>query len=326
MNAKTRSIAIPLEHARAAFVEACALDVATPKPGNVSTHSPGHGMNAAQFLASAHASLDALFAPRARVGQRILEAVTRTRAAAGCNTNLGIVLLVAPLAAALDEFGEPGNTGDTSNTHDTHDTGEFGKHASPAQHWREALSRVLADLDIEDARLAYRAIALANPGGLGDAPEQSVHAPPTIGLRDAMRLASARDSIARQYANGFADLFDTGLAAYREAPPDAPEVAMLNVFLAFLGGWPDSHIVRKHGLALAQSVTLAAREQHARWRQAPLPPLQSRRTAADPQLAAWDAQLKARAINPGTSADLAVATLFVARCIEAGRAHRIAAG
>ncbi|SMG59826.1 triphosphoribosyl-dephospho-CoA synthase [Paraburkholderia susongensis] len=286
---------IPFEHARAAFLEACALDVTTPKPGNVSMQSPGHGMNAAQFLASANAALDALFAPGARVGQRILDAVTRTRAAAGCNTNLGIVLLIAPLAAALEETGP----------------------APSAPAWRAAASRVLTRLDVEDARLAYRAIALANPGGLGDAPEQSVHAPPTLGLRDAMRLASERDSIARQYANGFTDLFETGLVAYREAPPNAPEVAMLNVFLAFLGGWPDSHIMRKHGLALAQSVTLAAREQHARWRQTPLA---SRRAPADPRLDAWDAQLKARAINPGTSADLAVATLFVARCLEAGGA------
>jgi triphosphoribosyl-dephospho-CoA synthase len=308
MTTMSEPVATPLDHARAAFLEACALDVATPKPGNVSTQSPGHGMNAAQFLASAHASLDALFTPGARVGQRILDAVTRTRAAAGCNTNLGIVLLAAPLAAALDDIGA------------------LGEHALSTQAWREAVSRVLEKLDIEDARLAYRAIALANPGGLGDAPEQSVHAPPSVGLRDAMRLASERDSIARQYANGFADLFDTGLAAYREAPADAPEIAMLNVFLAFLGGWPDSHIVRKHGLPLAQSVTLAAREQHARWRQTPLPQRQSRRAASDPQLDAWDAQLKARAINPGTSADLAVATLFVARCVEAGRTPRGAAG
>ncbi|WP_233856068.1 triphosphoribosyl-dephospho-CoA synthase [Paraburkholderia sp. HD33-4] len=296
--------AIPVERARAAFLEACALDVTTPKPGNVSIRSPGHGMQAAQFLASADASLDALFARGARVGQRILDAVTRTRAAVGCNTNLGIVLLVAPLAAALDEAG-----------------------ARPVSEeaWRAAAGDVLSRLDVEDARLAYRAIALANPGGLGDAPEQSVHAPPTIGLRDAMRLASERDSIARQYANGFADLFDTGLAAYREASarardaaPEianqiANEIAMLNVFLAFLGGWPDSHIVRKHGLPLAQSVTLVAREQHARWRQTRAAP---RRPASDAQLDAWDDELKARAINPGTSADLAVATLFIARCVE----------
>ncbi|MGF6415328.1 triphosphoribosyl-dephospho-CoA synthase [Paraburkholderia sp. MM5482-R1] len=292
--------AIPVEHARAAFLEACALDVTTPKPGNVSTQSPGHGMHAAQFLASADASLDALFARGERVGQRILDAVTRTRAAVGCNTNLGIVLLVAPLAAALDETGEA---------------------PVSAQAWRAAVGDVLSRLDVEDARLAYRAIALANPGGLGDAPEQSVHAPPTIGLRDAMRLASERDSIARQYANGFADLFDTGLAAYFEAsrptpepaPADPGEIAMLNVFLAFLGGWPDSHIVRKHGRALAQSVTLVAREQRARWRQARSA---ARRSASDPQLDAWDAELKAGAINPGTSADLAVATLFLARCVE----------
>lgn len=290
--------AIPLEQVRGAFLEACALDVATPKPGNVSEQSPGHGMNAAQFLVSAHAAADALLARGASVGQRILDAVTRTREAVGCNTNLGIVLLVAPLAAALEKTGR----------------------ALSAQLWRDATSRVLAGLDVEDARLAYRAIALANPGGLGDAPEQSVHAPPTVGLRDAMRLASDRDSIARQYANGFEDIFETGLAACREAPAGAPEAAMLDVFLAFLGGWPDSHIVRKHGMALAQSVTLAAREQRARWQQMPL---QLRRALATPRLDAWDAELKARAINPGTSADLAVATLFVAGCLEPGRWVRV---
>ncbi|NML30451.1 triphosphoribosyl-dephospho-CoA synthase [Paraburkholderia antibiotica] len=293
--------------AREAFLEACALDVSTPKPGNVSAQSPGHGMNAAQFLASAQASLDALFARGAPVGQRILDAVTRTRAAAGCNTNLGIVLLVAPLAAALDDIVERIDL-----------TNHPGTPALTASTWRAAVARVLARLDVDDARLAYRAIALANPGGLGDAPEQSVHAPPTIGLGDAMRLASERDSIARQYANGYADLFDTGLAAFREASANAPDVAMLNVFLAFLAGWPDSHIVRKHGGALAQSVTLAAREQHARWRQTPL---RSRRAPSDPQLDAWDAELKTHAINPGTSADLAVATLFVARLLDAGDAR-----
>ncbi|OLL31522.1 triphosphoribosyl-dephospho-CoA synthase [Burkholderia sp. SRS-W-2-2016] len=297
--------AVPLDAARAAFLEACALDVSTPKPGNVSAQSPGHGMDAAQFLASADASLEALFAPGARVGQRILDAVTRTRAAAGCNTNLGIVLLVAPLAAALDQIGTMDAKSATALT---------------APRWRTAVAQVLAKLDVEDARLAYRAIALANPGGLGDAPEQSVHAAPTIGLRDAMHLAAERDSIARQYANGFADLFDTGLAAFAQAPADAPQAAMLNVFLAFLAGWPDSHIVRKHGLALAQSVTLAAREQHARWRATALE--EARRAATDPRLDAWDVELKSRAINPGTSADLAVATLFVARVLEnAGRSH-----
>jgi len=283
-----------IERARAAFLGACRLDVETAKPGNVSAASPGHRMVAAQFVASADAAVDALIAPRVPVGERIFEAVSRTRQVAGCNTNLGIVLLVAPLAAALDPLAEtPGF--------------DAAAPLSPIA-WRAATERVLADLDLDDARATYRAIALANPGGLGDAPEQSVRDEPTVDLRAAMTLAADRDSIARQYANGFADVFATGLGAVREAPAQQPRLATLNAYLAFLAGWPDSHIVRKHGLALAQSVTLAALEHHTRLRHA----FAQHRAPGTTQLDAWDAQLKARAVNPGTSADLTVATLFVA--------------
>ncbi|HEY1608732.1 MAG TPA: triphosphoribosyl-dephospho-CoA synthase [Paraburkholderia sp.] len=287
-----------IARARAAFLDACRLDVETAKPGNVSTASPGHGMTAAQFIASAHAAVDALLAPGTRVGARVFDAVSRTREVAGCNTNLGIVLLVAPLAAALDRLANaPG----------------FDAHAplSPIA-WRAATREILANLDVDDARAAYRAIALANPGGLGDAPEQSVHDEPTVDLRAAMLLAAERDSIARQYANDFADLFATGLAAIREAPAQNPSLATLNAYLAFLAGWPDSHIVRKHGLALAQSVTLAALEHHMRLRHALIQRGARRRAPPTTSLDTWDTQLKARAVNPGTSADLTVATLFVA--------------
>ncbi|WP_042267895.1 triphosphoribosyl-dephospho-CoA synthase [Paraburkholderia heleia] len=292
--------------ARQAFLDACRLDVETPKPGNVSMRSAGHGMRAAQFLASAEAAAGALVAPGATVGQRVLDAVARTREAAGCNTNLGIVLLVAPLAAALEDTARP----------------------LRAAHWRDATERVLARLDLDDTRLAYRAIALANPGGLGDAPEQSVHGTPTVALRDAMKLAAARDSIARQYADGFRDVFETGLAAWRAMPANQPRLATLHVFLTFLARWPDSHIVRKQGAAVAHSVTLAARERHTRWlgklhearldardaARAPPPDALDALDALD-AFDAWDAELKARAINPGTSADLTVATLFVAGCL-----------
>lgn len=273
--------------ARDAFLRACELDVETPKPGNVSIASAGHGMSAAQFIASAQAAAGALFVPGARVGTRILDAMTRTLDVAGCNTNLGIVLLVAPLAAALDDLTPP----------------------LSVRAWQDATERVLARLTLDDARAAYRAIALANPGGLGDAPEQSVHAEPSVDLRAAMTLAADRDSIARQYANGFRDVFETGLAAVATAPADTPQAITLDVFLSFLGGWPDSHIVRKQGVTVAQSVTGEAKRHRARWRTAP----DAR------ELASWDADLKARGINPGTSADLTVATLFVAGCLDPAR-------
>jgi triphosphoribosyl-dephospho-CoA synthase len=85
------------------------------------------------------------------------------------------------------------------------------------------------------------------------------------------------------------------------------------VFLAFLSGWPDSHIVRKHGLRVAQSVTHEARRRHDAMHRA-----HARGAVADEllTLAAWDAELKAQGINPGTSADLTVATLFVAGLVD----------
>jgi triphosphoribosyl-dephospho-CoA synthase len=281
-----------LADAREAFLHACRLDVEATKPGNVSVESAGHGMTSAQFIESAEAAAGALFIQGAPVGTRILDAVTRTREAVGCNTNLGIVLLAGPLATALDEPGC----------------------VATAAAWHAATERVLANLDLDDARAAYRAIALANPGGLADAPEQSVHAAPTVDLRAAMTLAALRDSIARQYANGFSDVFDTGLAAARKWPSRTPDaIVTLDVFLTFLGRWPDSHIVRKHGETVAQSVTREARLWHEDWRAALTGPAEGPDAL---RLSAWDAGLKARGINPGTSADLTVATLFVANLLE----------
>ncbi|SKD01445.1 triphosphoribosyl-dephospho-CoA synthase [Burkholderia sp. YR290] len=281
-----------LSRAPDAFLRACRLDVETAKPGNVSIASAGHGMQAAQFIDSAEAAAPALFARGARVGTRILDAVTRTQQVAGCNTNLGIVLLVAPLAAALEPLS---------------DTAPLD-----AARWQASVENVLSRLDVDDARAAYRAIALANPGGLGDAPEQSVHAPPTVDLREAMSLAAERDSIARQYANGFADIFGSGLDTIAQSHCSTPTAITLDVFLTFLGAWPDSHILRKHGVAVAQSVTREARERHAQWLGADTP-------AHAARLDAWDAELKAQGVNPGTSADLSVATLFVAALLDPQR-------
>jgi triphosphoribosyl-dephospho-CoA synthase len=173
------------------------------------------------------------------------------------------------------------------------------------------LRAVLEDLDVDDARAAYRAIALAQPAGLGAAAEQDVGAAPTVGLRAAMALAADRDRIAFQYAHGYADVFDLGVPAFRrglerarlrgEPPPSAATAALQAVFLEFLAAWPDSHIARKHGAAAAHSVMAEARPWRDRARRGDVPD-------ADPAWAAWDESLKQRGLNPGTSADLCVAT------------------
>jgi len=250
-----------------AYIAACLAELDALKPGNVHRHAEGHGMSVRDFELSARVSAPFLAAPGARIGARVFGAVRATRAAVGQNTNLGIVLLCAPLAAAVE---------------------------------RGDIAAVLADLDAADARDVFAAIALANPGGLGAA-EHDVRAAPLISLRDAMAAAAERDLVARQYVSGFADVLGLGLKTFAAAQGDRAEA----VYLTFLAAEPDSHIARKHGRETAEAVRRDAAARAAALGGLDAP---ARRAA----LTRWDKELKARAINPGTSADLTVATLFAA--------------
>jgi len=278
-------------HAAAAFLWACTLDVAVAKPGNVSMAAPGHGMTAQCFLDSAAAAAPPLTDHTLPVGERIEQAVARTWAVAHCNTNLGILLLCAPLAAAMS-----------------------GERPRDAAALRARVMAVLAGLTVADAEAAYRAIAMASPAGLGKAPEQDVSARPTVDLLAAMRLAAMRDSVARQYANGYADLFELGLPVMRRhlaglGPwEERLQRAVTAVYLAFLARFPDSHIARKHGLPAATRVSWHARLLHRR--------LEAGQPLAPQELAQWDQRLKAGGLNPGTSADLTVASAMIAACLD----------
>jgi triphosphoribosyl-dephospho-CoA synthase len=264
----------------AAFQAACRDELDAPKPGNVHVFADGHRMTAAQFIRSAEAAAAPLARPGARIGARILGAVEATVGAVGTNTNLGIVLLCAPLAAAAEQ--QPSDL-------------------------RAAVAQRIDATDIEDAKLAFRAIVLAAPAGLGRAERHDVHAPARVSLRLAMAEAADRDRIARQYVSGFEDVFVTGHDALTNAHAREPTWATTTAYLAFLAAFPDSPIVRKHGAGVAEDVRRSARDFHDR--------LQAAEDPAHllPDLLAWDRVLKDKEINPGTSADLTVATLFVSR-------------
>lgn len=265
-----------------AFVQACEAELEAPKPGNVHHFAPGHGMEAKDFIDSARAAAPFISSPGARVGDRILRALEATWAAVRQNTNLGIVLLCAPLAhAAL---------------------------SARSADLRRETARALDALDVADAEAAFRAISLANPAGLGAAEAHDVAGPADATLLDAMRAAASRDRIAFQYANGFVDVFETGveaLARARAQGHDAPR-ATLDVYMAFLCAFPDSHIARKYGRARAEAVRDEARVASAQMAGA---------AWSDVCAAAlsFDRKLKERKLNPGTSADLTVAVLFADR-------------
>jgi triphosphoribosyl-dephospho-CoA synthase len=294
-----------IDLARAAYLRACELDIAVRKPGNVSIDSPGHGMQARQFIDSARASAAGLFARGARVGERIEAATAATWAVAGCNTNLGIVLLCAPVAAAVERLPQAAS--------------------EPEMTW--AIEAVLADLDEADARAAFRAIAQANPGGLGSAPREDVRAEPTVTLRAAMALAAHRDRIGLLYRDGYGALFDFGVAAlgddfrlpeaqavHRSAvaglalPAPSTHRAVLRCYLALLSHVPDSHIVRKRGAGPAQTVMEAA----ARWAADPRLATAGPGLELDPVFVEWDESLKSEGLNPGTTADMTVASMLLA--------------
>jgi triphosphoribosyl-dephospho-CoA synthase len=265
-----------------AFRWACLAELDAPKPGNVHIFADGHRMTAAEFVASADAAAPHLSASGARVGARILCAVEATFEAVGANTNLGIILLCAPLAAAAEN--------DISDL-------------------RASLIEVLQRLDTKDAELTYRAIVLAAPAGLGRSERHDVFGPATVSLLDAMTEASGRDRVARQYATSFADIFEVGLPRLEAAVVQYADLrwAILATYLEFLSALPDTHIARKHGAPAADRVCDAAaalqRSLHATEHPETLLP----------GLLTWDAALKADGINPGTSADLTVATLFANR-------------
>ncbi len=203
---------------------ACLLEASAPKPGNVSPFASFRDATYEDFLASAAAIGPALtLAGERSLGATIRAAVEATARWAPSNTNLGLVLLLAPLARA-----------------------ELRPEHQPL---RARLGATLADTTVADARDAYVAIRSAAPGGLGRASEQDVAGTPTATLRDAMALARDRDAIAREYATDFATTFEIGAPGLRRALFDglAWREAVVEVYLALLARSPDTHIVRKLG-------------------------------------------------------------------------------
>ncbi len=269
------------EAVRLAFVAACEAELSALKPGNVGVHAAGHGMTVGDFRLSAQVASWPLCRVGAGLGARVLGAVEATRAAVGQNTNLGIVLLCGPLAMAAERAG--GGLGET-------------------------LRAVLDEAGDADAAAVFRAIVLAAPGGLGRAAEHDVREPPRAGLDAAMAAAAGRDRIAAEWIGRFAGILGEGLAVLRAglARWGEGEAAAERVFLHFLAGGEDSHVLRRHGAAAAAALQDEAATMLARY-EADGP------AGTRAALLRWDAALKQRGVNPGTSADLTVATLFACR-------------
>lgn len=267
----------------------CALEATSPKLGNVHPSAPFSDLRVDHFVHAAQIVAEVLregLAAALPAGKLILQATAATRTAIQTNANLGIVLLIVPLAQAIDQAG-------------------FQK-ANPAA-LCEVLGEVLKKLTGDDGADIFSAIRLAAPGGLGEAPEMDVRTTPAkepIDILSAMTLAAPRDLIARQYANGFEDLFETVLPVLWDQIDRTQDVlwGIREAQLRLLAHWPDSLIARKSGITTALLVQSQVQQT--------LASTLSERFDKERQL---DQLLRGSSnrLNPGTTADLIAAGLFV---------------
>ena len=264
------------------YRNACEVELQAFKPGNVSIYAEGHDMTVDDFRRSAEVSALPLCNVNYSLGEKIFYATKATRDAVGCNTNLGIILLCAPLIHAVQHY--------------------------PNLKLREALAKVLKNTTIDDANWTFQAIALASPGGLGEVENQDVNQNATVTLQAAMYLSSSKDRIALQYVSDYKDIFDLGVFSYTCAFNrwGKQSWAAVAVYANLLSQFPDSHIERKFGSRYSARVATMMRELSDKLRIVNDP------EQVKPLLYQMDAELKSHGLNPGTSADLTVATVLTA--------------
>lgn len=263
------------------YQQACEVELQAFKPGNVSIYSAAHDMTVDDFRLSAKVSATPLCNPNYSLGEKIFYAVKATREAVGCNTNLGIILLCAPLIQAVS-------------------------YCTAGVTLRQALHQVLENTTLADADWAFKAIDLAAPAGLGDVAEQDVKTAASVTLTEAMKLASSKDRIALQYLTDYKDIFDFAVFRYNRTLLrwGNHHWAAVAVYADLLSHYPDSHIERKYGDQYTEMVASRMIQLSYELSNTDNPDL------IVPLLHNIDQELKSKRVNPGTTADMTVATVL----------------
>jgi len=289
---------------------------AYPKPGNVHRTQDFPGTSFEHFLAAGVAIYPALLEaaqatiegkyPRERenlLGETILQAARRTHIwQRGGNVNFGEILLFTPLVIGAAACVRDGNFSIT--------------------HFRAEANKATSLGTVLDGVMVYQAFQVVNPGNMGSRDRYDVTNPHAIEeirednmtFRDLFLLNNGTDDISEEVTDNFPRTFDESLPHLVEALNSSknPNTAIVDTFLFLLANKPDSFITRKVGAERAREVQIRAQEVLAR----------GGMLAKGGETAVWalDEKLQKEKgqLNPGTTADIVGATLFVA-CLSGFR-------
>jgi len=270
---------------------ACVFEVLAEKPGNVTRTRDCVGLSLEQFLVSATGIGPAFNSPStSSVGEMIRDGVDFTKTLTGVNTNVGILLMLAPLAKAA----------------------ALG--CGSVEDLRRSLRCVLDELTVHDAQDAYSAILKAAPHGLDEVDEGDVrNSSIDMTLREAMELAKDRDNLASQYVTDFSLVFDMGYSELKRLFDEGRPLSMaiVQTYLTILASVPDTDIARKSDLETARRISMKALE---------VVELGGVFTEKGMRAVERFDELvrdEQRLFNPGTTADLMAGSLFVFLVCEA---------
>ena len=261
----------------------CDTEIKSLKPGNVHKYSEGHGMNLKDFLKSSLIISKCLTKNNLDLGKKILISVNEIQNKIKKNTNLGIILMLSPIATIVQEEG-----------------------VISKEELLKKIKSLIKKQNIKNSIPIFKAISLTSPGGLGFSKKYDVNEPPNTNLYKAMEFAKKKDLIARQYCNGFEDIYKIGIPAYKKFYNKWGKVnwALTGVYLTFLKKFNDSHIVRNKGNKIATSIKKEAKKYYFFLKR------NKNLTKIKKELLVFDKKLKSKGINPGTIADLTVATFL----------------
>ena len=264
---------------------ACILEATAPKAGNVFPGCDFDDLTYVDFVSAAEITAAMFEGLTESFSQVVLNASVSIAQKLGTNVNLGILLLLGPLVQA-----------DVSD----------GWSRRTRVDLRSQIKEVLGALDAQDSDRLYAAINAASPGGMGTSDQMDLSSPAPDDFISAMKTARSRDRIALNYGDGFSDLFDSVVPTLEDS------IAMENDLLSgiarghqrLLISEPDSLIMRKFGPEVALDVQKEADFDHDDI---------AKRKAFDQFLRSGtkDLEGKTSTINPGTTADLIAAALYV---------------